>query len=130
MENKILQLEHEIQSLIFKDNGCTVHFEYSVGNCDVSVYTTNPQTKEIFLLKETNKVYLKEDGLKDILKYVKTQKELDSFTVIWIKKDEGTPVKQTSYFYCHDIQDAINKFFIGKDVKDYIIYEVKMNARA
>lgn len=135
MENKITQLENEIRHIIHSDNGCEVGFEYSVemdGFSDVMqvlVYTTNPITQENFLLKKsTNNT--KENCLEDVLQYIKTQKDLNSFTIIWNKKGSNELTKQESYFYCHDIQDAINKFFTGKNVKDYIIYEVKMNARA
>lgn len=139
MENKVIQLENEIRHIIHSDNGCEVDFEYKTENIgfydatQLSVYTFNPITKEYFLLiksKGSNKENAKEECLEDVLEYIKTQKELDSFTITWNKKDSNELTKQTSYFYCYDIQDAINKFFTGKNVKNYIIYEVKMNARA
>jgi hypothetical protein len=53
---------------------------------------------------------------------------MDSFTVNWSKKENGTLGSyNTSYFYCHDITEVISKFFAGKSVRDYVIYEIKLN---
>lgn len=127
MDNKILQLEHDISSFINKDNGATVHFEYNVesfASITVSAYTISPNSKEIFLLK-TVRTNTKELALEEILEYVKNQKGLNSFTVIWAKKPGIN--SQTSYFYCHDVVDVVKKFFAKKELSDYIIYEIKLN---
>lgn len=127
MNNKILQLEHDISSFISKDNGATVHFEYSKDSFaseTASAYTVNPETKEVFLLK-TVRTNSKELALEEILEYVKNQKSMNSFTVIWKKiPSEKT---ETSYFYCHDVTDVIKKFFAKKNLADYIVYEIKLN---
>jgi hypothetical protein len=143
MNSKIIKLEHEISNLIQKDNGNTVHFEYvqtleSPANTKllsqfkepnieeiVSAYTVNHTTQEQFLLKSVQALS-KEAALEIILEYVRKQKELGPFTVIWAKRDSGSHTN-TSYFYCHDIMDALTNFFKGKEVKDYIIHEVKSN---
>ncbi len=127
MNNKILQLEHDISSFISKDNGATVHFEYSKDSFiseTASAYTVNTDTKEVFLLK-TVRTNSKELALEEILEYVKNQKSMNSFTVVWAK----IPVSkmETSYFYCHDVTDVIKKFFAKKNLADYIIYEIKLN---
>jgi len=141
MDTLILRLEHEIVATIGADNGCTVHFEY--GQCDsttpknpgglmnvdyvASAITINPITNEPFLLK-TEQGDTKEKALKAILEYVKKQKGLNSFTVIWMKK--GDSKSNTSYFYCHDILDVVEKFFFGKNRIDYVIHEIKLNPAA
>ncbi len=127
MDNKILQLEHDISSFIKKDNGATVHFEYSrdsFASDTVSAYTINENNKEVFLLK-TVRTQSRELALEEILDYVKSQKGLSSFTVIWAKA--GTSNMETSYFYCHDVTDVIKKFFSKKEVADYVVYEIKLN---
>ncbi len=127
MENKVLQLEHEISSFINKDNNATVHFEYRVesfASVTASAFTLNSTSKEVFLLK-TVRTQSKELALEEILEYVKNQKGLNSFTVKWAKA--GTIQIETSYFYCHDVTDVIKKFFAKKDVVDYVIYEIKLN---
>jgi len=131
MDTVVLKLEHEISTFISLDNGCTVHFEYDLKGVPlnthhiVSAYTVNPKSDETFLLKSATD-YSKEKALKQILDYVKAQKGLNSFTVKWMKKDEIQTVN-TSYFYCHDVIDVIEKFFYGKNSVDYIVYEIKLN---
>ena len=128
------ELEHKIQNFIWRDNGCTVHFKYSeegigVGALQVvEVFTVNPKNQEKFLLVKKMGSTI-EIALGFVFEYVEAQKGLGSFTIQWSKiGDKDIPVtKINSYFYCHDIQEAINKFFVGKDVKDYIIYEAKLN---
>lgn len=126
MNDNILKLEHDIASFINKDNGATVHFDYGISQevFVVSAFTVNPETKETFLLKKAINIR-KELALEEILEYVKAQKGLSNFTVIWAKA--GTTKMETSYFYCHDVVDVIKKFFEKKEVVDYVIYEIKLN---
>ncbi len=131
--NNIIKKEEELKSIIKQDNDCIAHVEYSTHiNGDphkviVALYTTNPKTNETFLLKTSLVQNSKELCLDELLDYIKTA--MDSFTIIWSRKD-NVSIQNTSYFYCYDIQDAINKFFATKRLIDYIIYEVKMNARS
>ena len=135
MDNQEIQLEYLIQTIIFKDNGCAVHFEYinhingSPHKYIVSLHTINSKTEEMFLLKTSNVQQTKEICLIELRDYLKSIKAMDSFTIIWAKKTESG-IKQTSYFYCYDIMDALNKFFYNKNVSEYIIYEIKINSRA
>ena len=128
LEQQLL-LEHEISKLIGSDNGATVHFTYNnkytpIMEATVSVVTINPKTKEAFLLKQEicdNEMQC----LEKILTYVKSQKGLNSFTVKWMKKGEAK--ENVSYFYCHDIVDAVSNFFHNKNSADYTITEIKLN---
>jgi len=139
MDKAILKLEHDVATFITSDSGCTVHFEYTadladkgsykkVGpECDITVsaITVNPKSEETFLLrKETAST--KEKALKKLLDYVKSQKGLNSFTVIWMKRGDVIN-RNTSYFYCHDVLDVVEKFFYGKNSVDYIVFEIKLN---
>jgi hypothetical protein len=146
MQKQILSLEDKITRLIKPENK-TIHFDYKwidppssiLGQladisfemtkiAKVSAYTFNPNTGETFLLKEeSSKTPL--EALQKICDYVESNKEnMDSFTVNWSKKENGTLGSyNTSYFYCHDITEVISKFFAGKSVKDYVIYEIKLN---
>lgn len=135
MDRTIVKLEHDISTFINKDNGATVHFEYEYGWIEsksethieahtANVYTHNIKTGETFLLKSSYSI-TKEKALEQILEYVKTMHGLSSFTVKW--KKAGDNDVYTSYFYCHDVTDVVKKFFTGKDVIDYIIYEIKLN---
>ncbi len=142
-DKNVLKLEMEITNLIQKDNGNAVHFEY-VKTLDsannklllkefkepnvehvVMAFTTNKNTQEQFLLKSVQALSI-EEALKTILDYVRRQHEFGTFTITWSKRGSSGTTNRSD-FYCHDIVDAIGKFFTGKDVKDYIIYEVKSN---
>ncbi len=127
MEETIISLEHEIAAFIIKDNGATAHFKYEEfkDNFKVSAYTVNNSNKEMFLLKSTE-AFSCQEALADILTYVKSLKGMSSFTVKWNKTVSDLPV-QTSYFYCHDITDVVNKFFSDKNIVDYVVYEIKLN---
>lgn len=105
-----------------------VHFERKM-RARVQAFTLNSNTKETFLLKEVTG----EDHLEcysKILDYVEhTKLAMNTFTVNWSKKENGTLGSyNTSYFYCQDVTEVIKKFFDGgKDVSDYVIYEIKLN---
>jgi len=143
---QIMEIEDKIAKIIQKE-GNTVHFvkdwvepyqgrigelsniqfEYKM-RAKVSAFTLNSVTKETFLLKEvTCETHL--ECFNKILDYVEHTKEsMNSFTVHWSKKENGTLGSyNTSYFYCHHILEVMDKFFANKDVKDYVIYDVKLN---
>jgi len=143
---QIMEIEDKIAKIIQKE-GNTVHFvkdwvepyqgrigelsniqfEYKM-RAKVSAFTLNSVTKETFLLKEvTGETHL--ECFNKILDYVEHTKEsMNSFTVHWSKKENGTLGSyNTSYFYCHHILEVMDKFFANKDVKDYVIYDVKLN---
>ena len=147
MQKQILSLEDKIARLIKAENK-TVHFDYKwidstttngVGQlanlafeikkiAKVSAYTFNANTGETFLLKE-EKGETPLEALQKISDYVEANKEtMNSFTVRWTKLENGKLGSyNTSYFYCHDITEVISKFFTGKYIKDYVIYEIKLN---
>lgn len=133
-----IKLEHEISSFIGTDNGATVHFEYDEYDSfktstskewTVSAFTVNPKSGETFLLKEC-KANDELKALKAILNYVKEQKGMSSFTVEWSKVIKGNTTDHkihTSYFYCHDALDVMEKFFYNKKIDDYIVWSLKLN---
>ena len=125
-ETQKLELEDEISRLVKETNGCSTHYEYS--DMTIKAITYNPTTKEKFLLlqvAEDNEI----KGLEKILDYVKNHKKTYySHTVVWSnKKDMKT---NSSYFYCPDAFEALEKFFYNKNKEDYIIYLVKLNSLA
>ena len=140
-------LEAKISSLL-KSEDKSIYFEYtweessnlpnvgSLANINfevkqfavVTAYTVNLKMAETFLLKRVvDKDHL--SALQSIYEYVASNKEtMNSFTVMWSKKEKGVlGSTNKSYFYCHDIKEVIEKFFTNKSVKDYVIYEIKLN---
>lgn len=139
METTKIALEDEISRAIMAENGCTAHFQYTDDTKHfktffnqsprtITVMTYNPKTKETFLLKEVN-AKTDEEGLVQIAEYVKTHKvDYDSFTVLWTKK--GDTKQSSSYFYCKDALEALEKFFFNKEREDYVIYSVTMSPKS
>lgn len=136
-------IEKEIKEILNQD-GKTVIFQSdwiniptSVGNLvdirgnfqqlRIEAYTTNKTTNERFLLKSAvgdNP----EECLTKILDFVKKSNPYSTFTVNWAKIEEGRIGNtNTSFFYCHDMVEVINKFFTGKSTKDYVIFDIKLN---
>lgn len=139
METTKIALEDEISRTVMAENGCTAHFNYDdtfprkLGAEDkerrITVMTYNNKKQTTFLLKEVV-AKTDEEGLKEVLKYVKCHKEdYDSFSVMWSKKGQLGNI-QKSDFYCKDIYEALSKFCFDKEKDEYVVYEVKMNARS
>lgn len=123
-----LKIKNEILNIVKNDNGCYVSFDYkSEGDKQiVRAFTVNPNRGNIpFLLKEAIG-NTEEQALKQILNYLKLKHEMSSFTIMWNESGSKEPIKK-SYFYCHDALEAIQKFFVDKNVVDFIIYEVRLN---
>jgi len=141
MKKNKVELEDVILREVMSDNGCTVHFTYAINhkkgvnpvsedNYDVKAMTFNPKTQESFLLKEVKNVKTHEEGLEEILLYVQQHKtDYNSFTVVWAKKGENQQ-KISSYFYCKDLLEALEKFYHDKVREDYIVYDTKMNGKS
>lgn len=104
------------------------HGEFPRQLAQVTAFTINNKTKEKFLLKivvADNNI----EAIQKILEYVeKSITSTSSFTVRWCKKENGQlGDSNLSYFYCHDALEVVKKFFEGKSVNDYVIYEIKLN---
>lgn len=135
-----MSLEDSISREVMSVNGCTAHFEYKDDNRislkgenkpnprSIVVMTYNPNTTETFLLKEIC-AQTDEDGLKEILDYVKRHKQdYDSFTFEWIKK--GADKREISVFYCKDFLEATEKFYFNKNREEYIVYRTEISAKS
>jgi hypothetical protein len=139
MNTEILRLEDEITKLTSVE-GKTTHFEkkcYKEFSDEedlycVSAYTYNSVTNETFLLKKSlgRNSYLV--CLNDILDYVINSKVYkSSFTVNWCTRINGRLGNyNTSYFYCENMPEVIEKFFHNKKVDDYVIHEIILNPTA
>lgn len=130
-ENKTVHFEYGWEEPTFdkKEVGQLVDLRYSYEQKPfVIAHTLNIKSGETFLLK---KQFGKDhySALLEIHDYVASNKEtIDSFTVMWAKKENGRlGSTNISYFFCHDIKEVVDKFFSGKSLKDYVIYEIKLN---
>ena len=128
---RVMELESEIQSKIFKDNARTVHFEYHKisgreNRLQLVATTYNSENGESFVLK-TILGQSEDDCLEQLLNYLRVfKKDPMTYTVTWRKKGENTP-SQVSYFYCNDLMELAEKFYHGKVKEEYIVEEVKLS---
>lgn len=136
-DKTITQLEEEIKSIIFNDNGCTATFEYNEipnqynslmtkKHTQVVVRTFNSSKDETFIMC-VKKGASAHDALNEVINYLKLiKKSGSSYTVRWRKKGEHMPL-QSSYFYCDNILQVVDRFFTDKNVDEYVVDEIKMN---
>lgn len=135
MNRQIFDLERKISETIKQDNNRSVHFEYNKSLVNehgmilkpfkVSAWTFNNINNESFLLKcEEGESYA--DCLFKILDWLENvPKSKDYFTVRW--KKIGVDGLNVSYFQCKDVIELVEKFYEGKNINEYQIFEIKMN---
>lgn len=148
IDKRIIRIQHDIQELLKLDNGVSVHFETKSWGDEnnkhylVRVYTYNVHYDYFFLLFECQKnsqiqAWLEVDSYVKQVNKVFKGKILDgekdnnvidignSYTIEWSSTTQKKRLK--SYFYAKDEMAALNKFYHGKDKKDYTVFEVKLN---
>lgn len=134
MNKRIFKIEQEIMDIVKKDNNRSVHFEYTkevtdntgkiVVPCRVSAWTYNDLNGESFLLKSSEGDEY-EDCLSNILIWLQySLKEKDPYTVTW--KKVGVDGMNKSYFYCNDVVEVVEKFFKGKEISEYQIFNIEL----
>jgi len=125
-----LDLEIRISSFIEKDNinKCEVEFVYAPGSnhgIDLYIITHNPIHKIPFLFLKTWGV-TEETALENALIELEhpNKGNENPYTIVWEKIGENT---QKSYFSGYSMYEILDKFYYGKNPKEYIIFEVKLN---
>lgn len=133
----ICSLEKEISSIVFRDNESTCHFDYQITNnnkYNLIVYTMNPkQDNELFIMFKSFVYDSKLECLEQTLNYLNSienhknnevEKYLLTYEVIWGKV--GSTKTYTSWVNGTNLIEICNKFFEGKNPKDYIIRQIKL----
>lgn len=142
--NNVYKLEHTLNTLIFSDNKCSVHFDYSKNKdgtkYKLKIYTFNPTHNTFFLFYKTSTNIVQESSMIqkdnhyktillnsaiDYLKQNTVPKTQLNYTIIWSHNEINK--KNVSYFVGATIKDIVDKFFVGKNHHDYVIYEIKLN---
>jgi hypothetical protein len=144
---QIAKIQHEIQTLLKKENNVTCHFINE--NNKIHLLTYNPSHGETFLL-HTETINDHENFIvhnawwpvlntySKILRFVKElvgvikmpddfRHNANTYTVIWVNK-EGESTK--SYFSGNNIYEVLDKFYYGKNRLSYNILEIKLNPLA
>lgn len=120
------RLEHQINNIVQKDNGCTVHYDYKEldEGFKLSSSTYNPSHNTTFLLWEgigSTKVGVLEKLFDYVKKEIPPANSL-TYKITWNKKGESFE----SYFNGKTVTEIVNKFFHDKNPHDFIIYEMRL----
>ena len=127
-------LETEVAKLIYKDNinSCTVSFNYEPENHGIGLYviTHNPVHNTSFLFGKSWGL-TEEGALENLLKSkIQNEKFVEhNYTIVWSSKT-GVREENISYFRDKDLYNVLDKFYHGKDKKNYIIWSIKLSADA
>lgn len=131
-DGKIVSFEYDWVDCIQGEIGQAVHISNPrYKDALVTAYTFNEQTKETFLLKSCRgETHI--ECLDKIYNYIKlfNEKKLTSYswTVKWAKIENGQMGNtNTSYFQAHSLAEIDEKFFAGKERKNYHIFSAKCN---
>lgn len=128
-DTREIQIESQISRYFMKDNGVTCHFRYlgrDDDKIDLYVYTFNKNTSVNFLFHKVTAV-TEVTALTKVLNYLKeVMPEQNNYTVLWNLK--GSDDTYESYFRGTDIEEVVNKFYVGKkDRESIVVTDVKLN---
>ncbi|GAB3197403.1 hypothetical protein ABID22_003446 [Pontibacter aydingkolensis] len=91
----------------------------------LDLITVNPRHQQSFLFhSETG--YDKVDVLQKMLDYVQNYRDKESsYTVQWMAR--GDKELQTSYFRAHNMYEALDKLYYGRDMNTITVFSVVLN---
>lgn len=95
------------------------------GQTRLDLITVNPRHQQSFLFRyETG--HDRVDCLRKMLDYVRRFRDTESsFTVQW--RMRGEKELQTSYFRAHNVYEALDKLYFGRDVNTITVFSVVLN---
>ncbi|RSK33987.1 hypothetical protein [Hymenobacter metallilatus] len=95
------------------------------GQTRLDLITVNPRHQQSFLFRyETG--YDKLDALRKMLTYVQRfRDEESSYTIQW--RTRGDKELQTSYFRAHNVYEALDKLYYGRDLTTITVFSVVLN---
>lgn len=131
METQRAFLENRIFNMILLSNNNTPHFNYKVnfdkGTITLELYTYNPLHNDNHFLHEVtaDTPILCLDKMCEYMEnHAVIKKFMKPYTITWNKK--GDDISHDSYYYEECENNAVEKFFTGKEISDYE-FEVKLN---
>ncbi|MBD1398735.1 hypothetical protein H9Q13_16295 [Pontibacter sp. JH31] len=91
----------------------------------LDLITVNPRHNQSFLF-HTELGYDKLDVLHRMLDYVQSYKDKESpYTVQWMAR--GDKELNTSYFRAHNMYEALDKLYFGRDMNTITVFSVVLN---
>lgn len=131
--DKVTELKDRIIRMIYEDNKCTAHFEFytPIGKyiqnkpaMTLTLSTYNIRHGQSFVLGRFNGI-TEEECLEHALDLI-TKPAVNSYTVQWVSKDKPTE-SILSYFTGSSMLSALDKFYHGREEKDFVVYTCKLN---
>ena len=120
------RLQREIQQYLGLGPG-QLQFEFREleGQTRLDLITVNPRHQQSFLLRyETGRDQA--DCLKKMQAYVRSYRDNESsFTLQW--RARGEKELQTSYFRAHNVYEALDKLYFGRDLNTITVFSVVLN---
>jgi hypothetical protein len=108
-------------------SGSSLLFEYLQMDNKVrlDLITVNPRHNQSFLF-HTEVGYDKMDVLRKMLEYVQNYRDKESsFTIQWMARDDRE--LNTSYFRAHNMYEALDKLYFGRDMNTITVFSVVLN---
>lgn len=103
-------------------------FEYrqlEPGQMRLDLITVNPRHHQSFLFRY-ELGYDRLDCLRKMLDYVRRFRDTESsYTVQW--RARGEKELQTSYFRAHNVYEALDKLYFGRDLNTITVFSVVLN---
>ncbi|KAA9327192.1 hypothetical protein F0P96_18315 [Hymenobacter busanensis] len=95
------------------------------GQVRLDLITVNPRHQQSFLFRyEVG--YDKLDALRKMLGYVQNFRDSEaSYTLQW--RARGDKELQTSYFRAHNVYEALDKLYYGRDLNTITVFSVVLN---
>jgi len=120
------RLQREIEQHLGMEPGQLL-FEYRqlAGQMRLDLITVNPRHQQSFLFRyEVG--YDRVDCLRKMLAYVRSFRDTESsYTLQW--RARGDKELQTSYFRAHNVYEALDKLYYGRDLNTITVFSVVLN---
>lgn len=125
-EYEVARLQREIELHLGLEAGQS-RFEYRQldGLMRLDLITVNPRHQQSFLFRyETGRDEV--ECLQKMLEYVRNFRDTESsYTLQW--RTRGDKELQTSYFRAHNVYEALDKLYFGRDLNTITVFSVVLN---
>jgi len=100
-------------------------FREQEGQTQLDLITVNPRHQQSFLFRyETGRDQV--ECLEKMLAYVRSYRDTESsYTLQW--RTHGDRELQTSYFRAHNVCEALDKLYFGRDLNTITVFSVVLN---
>ena len=125
-EFDIARLERGVrQYLGLKPAQLRFEFREQEGQTRLDLITVNPRHQQSFLFRyETGRDQV--ECLEKMMAYVRSSRDTESsYTVQW--RTRGDHELHTSYFRAHNVYEALDKLYFGRDLNTITIFSVVLN---